>query len=52
MSGQDLLLAYLHGLKPMVQTPIILASPADMQNALILMDAGVSSMWFANNLSY
>ena len=30
MSGQDLLLAYLRGLKPAVQTQVMLASPADV----------------------
>ena len=48
MSDQDVLLAYLRGLKPQVQQQVMLHNPTSLQAAMQAADSADSTIWFAS----
>ena len=47
MSAQDILMAYLHGLKPQVQQWVMLQHPTSLHDAMHAADSANSTIWFS-----
>ena len=49
MSTQDFLLAYLRGLKQVVQRHVMLGNTSNIGHAMMLADSADSAMWFSGS---
>ena len=47
MSSQDILMAYLRGLKPQVQQQVMMHHPTSLHDAMHAADSADSCIWFS-----